>query len=191
MDNFKKFLEGINIYLREVNETDVTDNYYNWINDPEINQYLETRYFPRSKTNILDYVKHMDGLSNEVFFAICDKATNKHIGNIKLGPINWIHRYGDISLLIGEKDYWGKGLATEAIRLVTEFGFYTLNLHKIKAGCYENNHGSAKAFEKVGFVREGLLKKQWMVNGSLQDEILLGICFEDYKPITYKLSHKR
>jgi len=182
MANFNKFIEGNKVYLREVNESDVTDNYYNWINDPEINQYLETRYLPRSKNNILEHVKHLDGLSNEIFFAICDKATDKHIGNIKLGPINWIHRYGDISLLIGDKDYWGKGIATEAIRLVTGFGFYTLNLHKIKAGCYAQNLGSAKAFEKVGFVREGLLIKQWMVKGEYQDEILLGLCFEDYKP---------
>jgi RimJ/RimL family protein N-acetyltransferase len=181
MADFKKFIEGDNIYLREVNESDVGDNYYNWLNDPEINQYLETRYFPNSKTNILQFVKNMDGLSGEILFAICERQTDKHIGNIKLGPINWIHRYADISLLIGDKDYWGKGIATESIRLVTEFGFYTLNLHKLKAGCYENNIGSMKAFEKVGFLREGLLKKLWMVNGTFQDQIILGLCAEDYR----------
>ncbi|MBC7381837.1 MAG: GNAT family N-acetyltransferase [Bacteroidia bacterium] len=182
MSQIKHFIEGNTIYLREVRESDVNDNYYAWLNNSEVNQYLETRYYPRSKANIADYVKHMDGLSNEIFFAMCDKKTNKHIGNIKIGPINWIHRYGDISLLIGDQDFWGKGIATEAIRLVTEFGFFTLNLHKIKAGCYEQNVGSAKAFEKVGFIKEGLLKKQWMVKGKYYDEILLGLCIEDYKP---------
>jgi RimJ/RimL family protein N-acetyltransferase len=174
------FLTGDTVYLREVRQSDVNDNYYRWMNDPEINQYLETRYFPRSKDNIADFVKSMDGNSNEILFAICDIKSDRHIGNIKIGPINWIHRYADISLLIGEKDFWGKGVATQAIRLVTEFGFNTLNLHKIKAGCYEANGGSAKAFEKVGFQREGLLKKQWIVNGEFQDEILLGLCSEDY-----------
>lgn len=181
MGTAKNFIEGTSIYLREVRESDVNDNYYSWLNNSEVNQYLETRYYPRSKENILEYVKHMDGLGNEIFFAICDKQSDKHIGNIKLGPINWIHRFCDISLLIGDKSFWGKGIATEAIRLVCEFGFHTLNLHKIKAGCYEQNKGSAKAFEKAGFIKEGLLKNQWIVNGHYYDEIILGLCVEDYK----------
>lgn len=180
MTSYQNYLEGSSIYLREVNENDVTEEYYNWLNDKEVNQFLETRYHPQSKANILNFVKKMDGQQNEIFLAICDKLTHKHIGNIKLGPINWIHRFGDISLLIGDKEYWGKGIATEAIRLMTEFGFNTLNLHKIKAGCYEKNIGSLKAFLKVGFTQEGILKKQWIVNGSFQNSIILGICYEDY-----------
>ena len=109
------------------------------------------------------------------------KKKGQHIGNIKLGPINWIHRFGDISLLIGEKDCWVKGYASEAIALITSFAFNVLNLHKLRAGCYSNNLGSARAFEKVGYIREGLLKKQWLQNGEFQDEILLGLCAEEWK----------
>lgn len=181
MTAFQKFVAGKGIYLREVRESDVNEQYYNWINDPEINQFLETRYHPRSLENIKGFVKSMDGRGDEILFAICDTATDKHIGNIKLGPINWVHRYGDISLLVGDKAYWGKGIATEAIRLVTEFAFYTLNLHKVKAGCYAQNTGSRKAFEKVGFELEGVLKKQWILNGQFMDQLYLGLCVEDYK----------
>ena len=180
MKKFKNFLEGSQIYLREVNENDVSDAYYGWMNDSEVNQYLETRYIPRSKANILNFVKNLDSNSNEILFAICDIKSNKRIGNIKLGPINWIHKFGDISLLIGEKDYWGRGIATEAIALVSVFAFNTLNMHKLKAGCYSANEGSLKAFEKVGFNREGLVKKQWFVNGVFQDNIILGLCSEDF-----------
>jgi [ribosomal protein S5]-alanine N-acetyltransferase len=172
---YNYYLEGENIYLREVRFTDVNDEYYAWLNDPSINQYLETRFFPRSFQNIEQFVKQMDGKSDEVFFAICWKENHKHIGNIKLGPINWIHRFGDISLLIGNKDYWGKGIATEAIKLVTDFGFNQLNLHKIKAGCYADNIGSKKAFLKVGFQVEGTLKQHFYSNGVYQDAFLLGI----------------
>ncbi|MCX6165436.1 MAG: GNAT family protein [Ignavibacteriae bacterium] len=94
--------------------------------------------------------------------------------------MNWIHKFGDISLLIGEKDYWGKGIAYESIKLLTKFAFNSLNIHKLKAGCYADNIGSAKAFEKVGFEREGIFKKQWMVNGKYQDEIILSLCYEDW-----------
>ncbi len=176
----KKYLESELIFLREVRESDVNDNYYSWLNDPDVNQYLETRYIPRSKANILQFVKNMDGKDNEILFAICIKANDRHIGNIKIGPINWIHRFADISLLIGDKNYWGKGIATHAIKLITDFGFNTLNLHKLRAGCYENNIGSKKAFIKVGYKEEGVLKKQWILKGQYQDEILLGLCAEDY-----------
>ncbi|WP_373515392.1 GNAT family N-acetyltransferase [Persicitalea sp.] len=174
------FLEGDIIYLREVRLSDVNENYYAWLNDSSVNQYLETRFFPRSLENTEQYVKSMDGNSNEIFFAICTKADDKHIGNIKLGPINWIHQYADIGLLIGDKDYWGKGLATEAIRLATKFGFSTLNLHKLKAGCYADNVGSKKAFLKAGFIVEGTLRQQFFSNGAYQDAYQFGILRDEF-----------
>lgn len=183
MESYHHFLEGSGIYLREVRLSDVNENYYQWLNDSEINQFLETRFLPQSIHNIEEFVRSKDGNSNEVLFAICDKISSKHIGNIKVGPINWIHRYADISLLIGDKAFWGKGVATEAIQLVSHFSFNVLNLHKLKAGCYEKNVGSMKAFEKAGFEKEGLLKKLWMLNGTFQDQVLLGLCAEDFHPV--------
>ena len=175
------YIEGTQIYLREVRDSDVNDNYYNWLNDPSVNQFLETRFMPRSHKNISGFVQYMDGKSDEVLFAICVKDNDKHIGNIKIGPINWIHRFADISLLIGDKDYWGKGIATEAIKLVTTFGFKQLNLHKIKAGCYVDNIGSKNAFLKAGYTLEATLKKHFFANGSYQDTFLLGILDDEDK----------
>lgn len=172
---YNKFLAGEKIYLREVREDDVNSEYYSWINDPEINQYLETRFLPRSKKDILNHVNKLDANPNEIFFAICDIKNDKHIGNIKLGPINWYHRKGDISLLIGNREYWGKGVATEAIKLVIKFGFDTLNLHKLNAGYYEQNIGSARAFEKCGFVVEGRFKDDVFLDGKYWDSIRVGL----------------
>jgi len=175
------FLEQDDIFLREVSVDDVNEKYYQWLNDPEINRFLETRFVPQSVSNIRTFVESKDGNSAEVFFAICDKSTKEHIGNIKLGPINWVHRFADISLLVGDKKYWGKGVGSKAIGLVTEFGFKTLNLHKLRAGCYADNIGSIKAFEKNGFSQEGCLKNQWYSNGNYMDQIWLGLLIEDYK----------
>ncbi|MDZ4722678.1 MAG: GNAT family protein [candidate division Zixibacteria bacterium] len=171
---------GVRSYLREVRQSDVNDRYYRWMNDPEVSRYLETRFVAQSLENISKFVAHMDGKSDEPFFAICRRDTNEHIGNIKLGPINWRHRYADISLLIGEKNCWGKGYATEAIGMITQFGFETLNLNKLKAGCYVENEGSARSFEKCGYSREGLQKGQYLIDGKSTDGIILGLCAEDY-----------
>jgi [ribosomal protein S5]-alanine N-acetyltransferase len=175
-----KFICNERIYLREVRKSDVNERYYNWLNDPVINQYLETRFLPRSIDNILSYVNEMDAKADEPFFAICLKDNDEHIGNIKLGPINWFHRRAAISLLIGEKKYWGKGYATDAISLVTKFGFETLNLNKLSAGCYSNNIGSARAFEKCGYVREGVIRSYAIVNNKELDCFLYGLRAEEF-----------
>ncbi len=170
-----RFLEGDRIYLREVRLSDVGENYYQWMNDPEVTRYLEARFYPNPVERLREYVAGKLGDRNNVFLAIVLKESDRHIGNIKLGPINWIHRFADVGLLVGEKDCWGKGYATEAIRLVTHYAFNTLDLRRLTAGCYDANMGSAKAFLKAGWQQEGLRKGHFYCNGSYVDEILLGI----------------
>ncbi|BCL37782.1 GNAT family N-acetyltransferase [Nostoc sp. MS1] len=178
--NFYPFIQSTRIFLREVRQSDVNETYYQWLNDPEINSYLETRFICRSIDNIAEYVKKMDAKEDEPFFAICLNDNQEHIGNIKLGPINWHHRNADVSLFIGKKELWGKGYATEAIALITEFAFRKLHLNKLKAGCYAANFGSAKAFLKCGYQQEGLLRGQVIFDGQDMDVILLGMRSVDY-----------
>lgn len=174
------FLEGKRIYLREVRPSDVNERYYRWMNDPEITRFLESRFAPNAIENLRDYVAGKLGDRDNIFLAIVLKKEDRHIGNIKLGPIQWIHRLADIGLLIGEKDCWGKGYATEAIQLVSDYAFNVLNLHKVAAGCYGPNEGSARAFQKAGFVVEGVRKEQFYTNGSYVDDILLGLIRPDW-----------
>jgi len=173
--NESPFLVGERIYLREVRAGDVNAGYRTWLNDAEVNQYLETRFVPRSIENIAAYVRDLDGKSESVFLAICLKENGIHVGNIKVGPINWIHRFADISLFIGDKSQWGRGLGSEAISLVTRFAFKELNLNRLQAGCYRSNLGSSRAFEKCGFQREGILRKKRFSKGDYEDELLLGL----------------
>lgn len=168
------FLEGERLYLRGVTSEDVTDAYLRWMNDPEVTRYLESRFFPQTKEGIRSFVESLQGDRDNAFFAIVLKEGDRHIGNIKLGPINWLHRLGEIGLMIGEKDTWGKGYAAEAIRLITDYAFRHLNLHKVTAGCYGSNQGSARAFERAGFTVEGLRPQHFFCEGEYVDFILLG-----------------
>ena len=169
------FLEGERIILREVRLSDVNANYHRWMNDPEVIRYLECRFSANSMDAIKDFVHRMLNDRDNIFLAIILKDGDRHIGNIKIGSINRIHRLADIGLLIGEKDCWGKGYATEALRLVTNYAFNTLNLHKLIAGCYAGNKGSEKAFKKAGFVVEGIRKKHHYCDGIYVDSIILGL----------------
>ncbi len=176
-----RFLEGERIYLREVRPSDVNEHYYRWMNDPEVTRFLESRFAPNSVEKLREYVVGKLGDRDNIFLAIILKEKDRHIGNIKLGPIQWIHRQADIGLLIGEKECWGKGYASEAIRLISDYAFYVLNLHKVTAGCYGSNEGSARAFQKAGFAVEGIRKEQFYSNGSYVDEILLRLIRPDRK----------
>ena len=161
----RHFLEGERIYLREVRASDANENYYRWMNDPEVTQYLESRFYPNSLESLREYVASKTGDREEVFLAIVLKDGDRHIGNIKLGPINWIHRFADVGILIGEQDCWGKGYATEVIRLVMHYAFSVLNLHRLTAGCYSLNQGSAKSFQKAGFVVDGVRRHLFLLQG--------------------------
>lgn len=180
---YSHFIEGKKIYLREVRLEDVNDDYYRWMNDKEITDYTESRFRPHSMEQLKDYVTRIHDQSNSVFMAIVDKNTNKHIGNIKVGNINWIHRIGDVGIIIGEKNFWGRGYGSEAIELLAEYAFNKLNLHKLWAGCYVVNKGSIVAFKKVGFIEEGVLKKQYFYNGKYVDGIVLGLVSESSQNI--------
>ena len=171
---FSSFIKGKAIFLREVRLSDVNENYYRWLNDPEVTQYLETRYFPQPMEKIKEYVEITNSKSDQVFLAICINQNGQHIGNIKLGPLNWIHRLGEISLVIGEKEHWGKGYASEAIKLVSDYAFDIIGLHKVTAGTYSTNPGSVRAFEKAGFEMEGIWKRHYFSKGDYVDRVCLG-----------------
>jgi [ribosomal protein S5]-alanine N-acetyltransferase len=172
---FLGFRKSKRIFLREVRNEDVNDAYYRWMNDGEITKYLESRYYPNSLESLKEYVNNNKNNDLNVFFAIVLKENKYHIGNIKLGPINWIHRFADVGIIIGEKNYWGKGYGTEAIKLVADYAFYTLNLNKLNSGCYAVNRASIKAFEKAGFAQEGVKKKQYFFEGKYIDDVQLGL----------------
>lgn len=164
-----KILMGEHIYLRQIQLSDCNKNYVTWLNDSEVNQYLETKWSVQNIDSIRKFVESQRENNHSVLFAIVDKNNEKHIGNIKIGPIHSYYHHADISYFIGDKDYWHKGIATEAIKLVTNFGFIELKLHRIEAGAYDCAVGSWRALEHCGFKREGVFKEQVLFEGSYID----------------------
>lgn len=168
-------MQGERIYLRKVSPDDVNEAYCRWMNDPTTNRFLESRFYPHSIETLREYVVNKQGDNLNAFFAIVLNDGDRHIGNIKLGPVDSNHRLADIGILIGEKDCWGKGYALEAINLIVDYAFDTLNLHKVTAGCYAPNKGAIRAFEKAGFIQEGVRKAHCFFEGEYVDDVLLGL----------------
>jgi RimJ/RimL family protein N-acetyltransferase len=171
----KNIIEGGALYLRELRVSDVNRNYRNWMRDPEVTQYLESRFENWTIKGLKDYVRKIRRDPDFIFLAIVLRDKNKHIGNIKIGPINRIHNYGDVGIIIGDRSCWRKGFATEAIKLAVDYSFSRLNLRKLTAGAYGGNIGSIKAFKKAGFSIEGRRKRHYSYGGKHVDSILMGI----------------
>jgi RimJ/RimL family protein N-acetyltransferase len=166
---------GSEIYLTILSEANYSPNYAGWMNDYEITRFLESRWKYQTDASVRDYIRYMNESTTNFLFGIFLQDTNQHIGNIKIGGIDWIHRYGDVGLLIGERSHWGKGYASLAILQVTQIAFRHLNLNKLWAGIYKGNEGSYKAFIKAGWRDVGLLKNHRYSNGQYIDEYLVEI----------------
>lgn len=160
--------------LRELTEADVTEKYVGWLNDREVVQFTESRFDTHTRDSVCRFVRTIAADENFYFFAICLKGEGRHIGNIKLGPVNRHHGYADIGLIIGERSCWGQGYATEAIAALSEWAFSTLGLHKLTAGAYASNRASIRAFEKCGFVVEGIRMAHCYDGDNYVDCCLLG-----------------
>lgn len=144
---------------------DCNSSYVNWLNDPDVNQYMETKWSEQTIESIKQFVEVQRSSTDSVLFAIINNETGYHIGNIKIGPIHPHYKHADISYFIGDKTCWNKGLATEAVKLVCQFGFEELGLHRIEAGAYDVAKGSQAVLLKNGFHREAVFKEQVFFEG--------------------------
>ena len=158
------------IYIQSITADDVNDTYVEWLNDPQVNQYLETRLKPQNLVSITSFVKSSINNPKEHLFTI-NTSSDRHIGNIKVGAIDQYHGTGEVSLFIGDKNCWGKGYATLAITLISYFAFSILKLRKLSAGAYLSNKASTKAFIKTGYQIEGIKKAQFKFNNKFTDAI--------------------
>ena len=147
----------------------LSQEYLDWLNDFEVNRYLESRqgYNKKLLENFLKEQERKDIL----FWAIHTKEKNKHIGNIKIDPINLESNSGEYGILIGDKSSWGKGYAKEATSKIIQYCFDTLKLSKITLGVVSENKRAIKLYENLGFKRERIVKNFGVYDGKECDSI--------------------
>lgn len=173
-----KTIEGERLTLKEMKVSDVDENYHKWMNDPDITRYLESRFRDNTVEKIKEYVSGFEKRDNDFLFMIIEKESGKHIGNIRLGPINEHHNLAEVGIMIGDKESHGKGYGAEAINILKKYAFDELGLHKLTAGCYSNNAASEKTFLKAGFQLEGRRKKHYKSGDGYVECLLFGLINE-------------
>ncbi|MCI0532788.1 GNAT family N-acetyltransferase, partial [bacterium] len=142
-------IEGERVILRSIKIGDASAKWCAWLDDPEVNKYLETKgtTFPELK----QYVRKKTGNPDILFLGIFARGENKHIGTVKLEPIDRKNKKATLGIMIGDKNYWGKGIATEVMRLMINHAFNALNLDEVNLGVIADHKSAVHVYEKVGF----------------------------------------
>jgi len=177
------FAEGKLLFLRPLEPADINERYLGWVNDPEVTRYLETGTFPSTAADLEKFYTSISASRSDVILGIIDKQSQRHIGNVKLGPISWIHRCATFGIMIGDRDYWGKGFGAEASRLMVEYGFYKLNLHRIDLGVFAEHDAAVRCYEKIGFKIEGRMREDLFQGGEYKDRVWMGLLRSEYESL--------
>ena len=169
----------LNIRILEVE--DVTNNYVRWYSDSEVTRFSDNQYRKFSFDGQCQYVS--DCLKNSTIdlYGIFDNQF--HIGNIVISNLNSVHKRSEITYVVGEHSYWGKGVATFAISEIIVLAREKYRLNKLIAGLAQGNIGSQKVLEKNGFILEGHRYEHLLYNGVYHNQLDYGLVLSKEKKI--------
>lgn len=168
------------IYLRPLTVEDM-DRCVGWFNDPSVTAHLNKGHFPNTRAQQVAHFEKIHASRGDMQFGIAMVEGDELVGSIGLHHIDWIHRRGDISIVVGETSAQRRGVASEAIGLIVAHAFEKLNLHKVTAGMWVTNEGSRKAFERNGFALEATLRESFWHTERYVDEWRLGLLRSDWQ----------
>lgn len=164
---------GEKVFLKALNYSD-SPKLLEWVNDPTL-KYLTGTIYPVSDMEHKKWFENRICDATGKMFGIEDKFTGELIGVIGLKSIDFINRNAELYIYIGDKNYWGEGLGTEATKLLISFAFNELNLHRIYLMVFSYNTRAIKSYEKVGFKKEGIMRESIYKAGKYHDKIFMGI----------------
>jgi len=177
-------LYGSRIRLRAPEREDIPA-FLRWVNDPEVCEYLEQYTAFNREMEESWYESVVKGPAIELPLVIEVKTSQSDtwvpIGNTAFMGFHQVNRSAEIGIMIGEKEYWDQGYGTEALQLMCNYGFNTLNLHRIFLRVFEGNERGKKAYRKVGFVYEGTMRQARFHQGRYWDVDIMSILQSDWK----------
>jgi diamine N-acetyltransferase len=172
------FIEGKTISLCAAN-IDNINLYTSWMNNPKTRKYARFNVPQTIEEVKKQFEPKREAVKEEIFFEIWHKKDKKAVGYAGFLWIQWFTRNAHIFYMI-DPDYWGQKIGTETGKLIIEYGFKELNLHKITATLFSTNKASLRVAEKIGLKHEITLQKEVYINGEHVDALEYSIFKEDY-----------
>lgn len=174
----KPTLTGNRVVLRPITLADA-DPMFASLSDAESMRLTGTQ-----QTFTLEQVQHycqkVVTANDRADFAITLKGDPTYLGEVVLNDIDWVNRSGSFRIALASETLFGKGYGSEATRLIVAYGFQNLKLHRLSLEVYDFNPRAQHVYEKVGFVREGLLRDVLLWDGVYHSAIVMSILEDDY-----------
>ena len=174
------FLLGERIYIKPLEKEDMV-YIRKWMNEPEIRRLTgEVQSMTRARGD--DYFESMRSDKNREWFLIVLKENNKVIGETGLLRMYPPWRTTDLTIIIGEKEEWGKGYGLEAINLMLDYAFGYLNFHRVSIGVVGFNERAIRFYEAVGFKREGI-QRDGYYNHEYHDFVMMSLLEDEFRSL--------
>ena len=173
-------IEGTLVNLRAQEMGDLERN-YRWLNDREVMRFLSGRYqysLLAEENWMRERTATAMGWGPNVGFAI-ETKDGRHIGNTGLHDPSPENRSADLGIMIGEKDCWGRGYGTDALRTLVRFGFDEMNLNRIALDVYDFNARAIASYRKCGFIEEARRRQDIYREGRYVDVVMMSLLRED------------
>jgi RimJ/RimL family protein N-acetyltransferase len=174
---FGPLLRGEKVILRPARENDA-EHFVRWFADMEVTRFLNRRT-AISLQQEQEFLKKVGESKDDVWWVI--EVDGKAIGATGIHGIDWLDANGTTGIMIGEKDQWKKGYATEAMRLRTRYAFRELNLHKLMTEVATENEASRRALERNGYQTVGIRREQTFREGKWHDRWLGEVLRADWE----------
>lgn len=167
-------LEGEKVKFKQMTIED-SEAIHSFASDSEVSRFIGWPLM-RSLEQTTNYVEGMmrrESLGSYIYASVIDKSINKVVGTAMVFNFDHTANHTEIGYVF-HRDVWGKGLCTETVKLVCDFIFNVLGLHKIHARVAAPNIGSCRVLEKNGFELEGRLRDYYFIENRYYDSFLYG-----------------
>ncbi|HEU5411239.1 MAG TPA: GNAT family protein [Candidatus Acidoferrales bacterium] len=176
------FIQGNVVCLRSLGRADLA-LLAEWLNDSEVTRLLFMGLLPTNVEMLAAQWERDRNNPDEIAFAVCDGKTGAFVGTTGLYRIHWVMRTAEFRVFIGDKRVWNRGIGTECAKLMVVYGFEKLNLNKVWLGVNAENPGGVRAYEKAGFVHEGVLRQEQYRNFRYYDAIRMSLLRSEYEAL--------
>jgi len=155
--------------------------YAGWFRDYEIERFLlPDVVVPMTDEAEAEWYERASKATDSYTFAIRTLADDVLIGNCSLFEISQKNRVATFGIVVGNKEYWGKGYGSDATREMLRFAFYELNLNRVQLEVYDFNKRAIRAYENVGFVHEGTRRNALFREGRYHDIHMMSVLRDEW-----------
>jgi len=149
-----------------------------WVNDPEVNRYMLSGHVPLTPGQELAFYEDAESSDSLCVFEIHLAQDMRLIGHVGFDGVDLRHRHGELGIMIGDRDYQGRGLGRDALATALRFGFDTLGLHRVSIKARHDNERGLRLYRSLGFTEVGIERDVDYAEGHYHDVV----CFDMLEP---------